>query len=103
MTVRQTRTVRRTAFTLMEVMVVVAILVILAGVGSVAIFHYMDEAKIKTARLQIKNIEQAAMDYKLNHDDQFPANVRQLAEIEPGKKTAALDSDQVQDPWKQDY
>src|SRR5260370_627756 len=61
MIVHQTRTARRTGFTLMEVLVVVAILVILAGVGSVAVFHYLDDAKVKTATLGIKNIHQALM------------------------------------------
>jgi len=85
----------------MEVMVVVAILVILAGVGSVAVFHYLDEAKIKTARLNIKNIEQAVMDYKLSHDD-WPADLTVLTQKE-GSKNAALDDRQLIDPWNQRY
>src|SRR5438094_136142 len=66
MIVRQTRTVRRTGFTLMEVLVVVAILVILAGVGSVAVFSYLEKSKLNAAELQIKNIETAVQAYKID-------------------------------------
>jgi general secretion pathway protein G len=101
MTVRQTRIVRRTGFTLMEVLVVVAILVILAGVGSVAIFKYLDEAKESTARLQIKNIETAVQAYKIKHGD-YPETLDALVVAEDGKP-APLDPSQLDDPWKRRY
>jgi type II secretory pathway pseudopilin PulG len=85
----------------MEVLVVVAILVILAGVGSVAVFHYLDEAKVKTATLGIKNVESAVMDWKMNHDD-FPTDLTVLTQPE-GAKKAALDENQLLDPWGQRY
>src|SRR5262245_24972404 len=91
----------RAGFTLMEVLVVVAILVILAGVGSVAVFGYLEESKAKTARIQIKTLEDAVSNYKLNHGD-FPASLEILTRSEDGRP-ATLEANQVMDPWGREY
>ena len=57
----QARAVARGAFTLMEVLVVVAILVVLAGVGGVVYIKYLDKAKEDAARTQIKVLDEAVM------------------------------------------
>jgi len=54
---------RRSAFTLLEVLVVVAILVILASVSSIYVFRYLEDAKIDKAKIQAKTIERAAKSY----------------------------------------
>lgn len=48
------RGTRRAAFTLMEVLVVVAILVVLAGAASIAVFKYLDDAKKDRAMVDMK-------------------------------------------------
>ena len=48
---RRNRVTRRAAFTLLEVLVVVAILVILAGVGVVATTRYLEDARKSRAQL----------------------------------------------------
>jgi type II secretory pathway pseudopilin PulG len=83
------------------VLVVVAILVILASVGSVAVFKYLDEAKESKAQLQITNIDSAVMAYKLKHGD-FPQSLEVLCTAEPGK-TAALDRNDIIDPWGNEF
>jgi len=90
----------RAAFTLMEVLVVVAILVILAGIG-VAVFRYLDESKEKIAKLGIKGIEDAAMTYKINHGD-FPPDLQVLTQPSEGKE-AYLEEDKLIDPWGRPY
>ena len=58
----------RTAFTLLEVLVVVAILVVLASVASIYVFRYLEDAKIDKAKLQAKNIEKAAKSYIIKNN-----------------------------------
>jgi general secretion pathway protein G len=95
------RTRRRSAFTLMEVLVVVAILVVLAGIG-IGVFFYLDTAKDKIALTQIKNIEIALESYKLMNNGQYPENLETL--LEPhGDKPAPLSADQIMDPWQRPY
>src|ERR1700687_1948519 len=51
------RATARAGFTLMEVMVVVAILVVLAGTGGVIYINVLEGAKEDVARTQVKSIE----------------------------------------------
>ena len=46
----ENRAVRRAAFTLLEVLIVVAILVILASAASIALFRYLEDAKVGRAK-----------------------------------------------------
>lgn len=98
---RTTRVAGRGGFTLMEVLVVVAILVILASVGSVAVFKYLDDAKESNARLQIANIETAVKAYKISHGD-FPSSLEVLT-VPDGGKPAALDRNDITDPWGNEF
>lgn len=57
------RAVRRAGFTLLEVLVVVAILVILASVASISIFRYLEDAKVGRAQADMRAIESAIKTY----------------------------------------
>lgn len=76
------RATRRAAFTLLEVLVVVAILVILAGVASISVFRYMDDAKVGRARNDMLAIKKAYETYYTQHGEwpQNPATVASLLE-----------------------
>lgn len=63
---RRTRRGRRTGFTLMEVLLVLAILVILGTMTGVFFFGIQQSAFEDTARTQIAQIEQALDVYRLN-------------------------------------
>jgi general secretion pathway protein G len=63
---------RRAAFTLLEVLIVVAILVILASAASIALFRYLDDAKISRAESDMQAIETALKTYYLKNDQQWP-------------------------------
>lgn len=58
---------QRSGFTLLEVLVVVAILVVLASVSSIYMFRYLEDAKIDKARVQAKTLETAAKSYLLRN------------------------------------
>jgi general secretion pathway protein G len=97
---RQTTRSLRAAFTLMEVLVVVAILVVLAGIG-VGVFKYLDDSKEKVAQMGIKNLESAVIAYKLNHGN-FPDSLQMLTQSEGGK-SAVLEEKDLLDPWQRPY
>lgn len=65
------RAVRRAAFTLLEVLIVVAILVILASAASIALFRYLEDAKVGRAKNDMRVIEQNINAYYLEHN-QWP-------------------------------
>ena len=87
---------RRAAFTLLEVLVVVAILVILAGAASIAIFRYMEDAKVGRAKNDMRIIEQAYKKYYMEHGS-WPQAISEVApQIEQGQAG-------LLDPWGQPY
>jgi general secretion pathway protein G len=94
------RATRRTAFTLLEVLIVVAILVILAGSASIAVFKYLDDAKKGRAKADMMAIEKAIKTvYMENQGQQWPDMSQSAAvasKLEQGQ--AGLIS-----PWGQPY
>jgi general secretion pathway protein G len=74
------RLARRSAFTLLEVLVVVAILVILASVGIVATTKYLDDARKSKAQLQCQTLAEACEAYYLNpmSGGNYPSQISDL-------------------------
>lgn len=95
------RGAHRAAFTLMEVLVVAAIIVILASVASVGVLNYLDTAKEKAAVAGIQKLETAVGTYKVDHGD-YPADLSLLILPEEGKP-ARLEEKDLRDPWQQPY
>ena len=105
-TVRQ-RASRRAAFTLLEVLVVVAILVILAGVGVAATTRYLEDARKSKAQTSCKGIADAIQNYMqnpANSDSSPPSGINDLLTPPFGGtgylKNGAAD---LKDPWGQQY
>jgi general secretion pathway protein G len=90
----------RRAFTLMEVLVVVAIIVVLAGVATVS-FRYLTDTKNDIAKVKIKKIEDAASQYKLKYGD-YPDSIAILGEPIEGSEAYLSDED-IKDPWGNPY
>lgn len=90
------RITRRAAFTLLEVLVVVAILVILAGVASISIFRYMEDAKVGRAKSDMKTIEGAYKKY-YSEKSEWPQDISLIApQLEQGQAG-------LLDPWGNRY
>jgi general secretion pathway protein G len=53
--------------TLIEIMVVVAIIGSIAALVTVNVLNYLDESKVETTRIQIHNVEGALDQYKRRH------------------------------------
>lgn len=93
----------RPAFTLLEVLVVVAILLILAGVGAFAATSYLARAKISQAKLQMGKIETAVKAYMTDNGGDPPANLAVLTTADGGKVYLEGGQTAVTDPWGKQY
>ena len=94
---RRSAAPRRAAFTLLEVLVVLAIVVVMAGVSSVYVFRYLEDANKDAARMGMQAVEQAyntAMLRNGGNPPNYPADV--IPYLTQGQ--AAL-----QDPWGGTY
>src|SRR5262245_54653173 len=88
----------RLGFTLMEVLVVCAILVILAGTAAIGIFRYLDQANVNKARFDIQALTTAAKTYVTEHGAQPPENLEQVLQyIDGGSESNLID------PWGNRY
>src|SRR5688572_23021279 len=92
---------RRSAFTLLEVLVVVAIILVLASVATVAVLNVMRDSKGDTARIQAINLEKAVKIYITKHSDlPPPQNLQEVVRYIDG---ADQDPGKLMDPWGQQF
>ncbi|VTS06180.1 type II secretion system protein GspG [Tuwongella immobilis] len=96
------RSNRRAAFTLMEVLVVVAILVVLAGVGGVIFLRVQEDQYRKLAGTQLKALTAAAMSYASSHGDELPETLAELVAPSDGGRPY-LEQKALLDPWNRPY
>jgi general secretion pathway protein G len=68
----------REAFTLLEVLVVVAILVVLASVAGIYVFKYYEDAKADATVLKMQQLEQACKTYATKNDGMWPQSLQEL-------------------------
>ena len=85
--------------TLIEIMVVIAIIGIVAGAVGFGVTRYFGQAKIDAAKAQIDNIANHLEMYLYEHDE-YPTNLDVLAKKEKGRGKAILKKSQLKDPWK---
>jgi general secretion pathway protein G len=104
---------REAGFTLIEIMAVVLIIGLLGGIVGAAIFGRIDQARVTTARTQIKQIE-AALDFYRMDNGRYPTSDQGLdalihpPTIEPIPKNfrpeGYLSGGKVPtDPWSNPY
>lgn len=63
----------RKGMSLVEIMVVIAIIGLLMTVVAVNVIDYLDEANAKATSIQIKKIEEALTSYAASHRGKFPS------------------------------
>jgi general secretion pathway protein G len=99
---------RHGGFTLMELLVVLAILGLLISLVGPRVLNQLGGAKTKTAAIQIKDLEQALEMYKLDVG-RFPSTAEGLVALVEKPPAAAgwngpyLKSDVPLDPWNREY
>ena len=85
--------------TLIEIMVVIAIIGIVAGAVGFGVTRYFGQAKIDACGAQIDNIANHLEMYLYEHDE-YPTNLDVLTKKEKGRGKAILKKSQLKDPWK---
>lgn len=73
-------------FTLIELMVVIVILGIIGTMAFVFVLDKPDEARWDTARLEMGQIHKALGMWAVNHDNEYPETLEEIAEDFPGGK-----------------
>jgi len=100
-TVSRKRRSGTAGFTLVELMVVIAIIAILATIVGVNVLGAMDDADVTKAQAQIRNFKTALVSYKLKFK-KFPQSLDGLVSNEKGVNF--LDSKEIPlDPWQNPY
>ncbi len=98
-------------FTLLEMLVVLVIIGLLAGLVGPRIFGNVDKAKVQTANIQIKTIKGALQTLRLDMG-RLPTNEEGLAllknqpadeNVKPFWKGPYLEEDLPLDPWNRSY
>ena len=88
-------------FTLIELMVVIAIIGILATIVVPNLLGAADEANVKAAQAQIQAFRTAIINFRLENN-RFPSNLNELLNNERGKRYLAA-NEIPNDPWGSPY
>ena len=99
----ESRRAVRAAFTLMELLVVMAIIVIIAGFGGYYVIGQLNESKVTQAKIKAKNIAKAVDTYYIDHST-YPQQLDQLLQkSEIGKGPYLTSREEIIDPWNQPF
>ena len=94
---RTAREALRQGFTLIEILVVVAIIGMLGAVAVPAYMNYLADARIATTRSLIANVDVAVKSYNMKHG-KYPDSLEVLQEPQEEGGDPWLEGDTV-DPW----
>jgi len=94
---------RRNAFTLMEMLVVVAIIVALAGMGGFFFMGQLNESKKSTAKIQCKVLAEAIEVYQTRHQGNMPASLDELKQPSGDYPPLLKKDAPTVDPWGNPY
>jgi len=95
--VKSVRYASRSAFTLVELLLVVAIIGILAGVAVVGLGGHPERARIRATQSSIAAIQTAVRMYEISNSG-LPDNLEQLT-VSDGQTEAPLKANQLFDSW----
>ena len=99
--------IRRSAFTLIEVVVVIVILVTLASIATPLYMNYAKDAKKKAAKVEIESLKSAIQGFRM-HVGRYPETLSELVEKPEDEEEAKNWSGPYlerlpTDPWGREY
>jgi general secretion pathway protein G len=92
----------RAGFTLMEMLVVVAIIVLLAAMAVPLVMGRLEEAKISRAKVDAKTIAEACEMYQLKYGN-LPNTLEELTMPGADGSKPFLETKHLLDPWSRQY
>lgn len=94
---------KRAAFTLMELMIVTALLVVLAGVGGYYLLKQFGTGQKKAAQAQVQAIAGACISYAADHSGTLPQSLSQLTQRDAENFGPYMEPKSLIDPWQHPY
>jgi general secretion pathway protein G len=88
--------------TLIEIMVVIAIIGIVMSAVGYGVMNYLAEAKVDAARVSIEKIASVLEMYYARHDE-YPSNLEELTKKKGKRQKSALKKADLKDPWKKKW
>ena len=89
----------RRAFTLLEVLVVMAIILIIAGGATFAAMSYLAKAKVNSAYTQMSKIENTVKSYASLNEGNYPESLSALVQDPNGQPLLEGGQAAITDPW----
>jgi general secretion pathway protein G len=93
---------RRSGFTLVEILVVVAIIGLLAAVAVNNVVDRLRIARIAATRASINAIHQASKIYSMDHNGKFPSSMEDLTRAE-GDREPYLEGENIADGFGTEF
>jgi general secretion pathway protein G len=100
---RQPRPASRAGFTLIEIMVVIAIIGLLATIIAPNVVRHFKEAQVTTTKTKMAGVKQALDEYRMKHT-KLPDTLDAL--LEPDEKNLGepyLEQENIEDAWGQTF
>lgn len=92
----------RRGFTLMEILIVVAIIVVVAGTATVYLLPSLEGAKEDSAHVRAKQIETAVTAYYAKYK-KYPDSLDVLSQAQPDGGKPFISAEGLLDPWDRTY
>jgi len=93
---RKRRRITDAGFTLLEIMVVLAIIALIAGGVGAAVFKQFKKAQIQTAKMRVKAARDATAQFMMDNSNSCPKGLEELL------SQKYLDRNNGKDPWGKD-
>jgi len=90
----------RAAFTLMEMMVVVAIIIILIGISVPLVINYWNNSKIDATKARLRTVLTAVQTYEMNNNTQVQ-DLTVLLQQDPAGRQPTIRQQELIDSWNQ--